>query len=204
MSFHFHSGYLIMPTLENHEMDELFNEHCTAYPAHGSGMLAIMPREQFRAALEKHEAALQARWFAGNHTGKSGPHEPESAAGAPAPGQHVADSTSGVVLLPDGSAFAIMSTPLPKDHWLYAPRTYELNKPQYEPDELPEPILGHQHRDAVVAAVRYAVRGATMCGTEPDFDPDALVGQAVYALCGPYSRASADTGNGPPSTTRQA
>jgi hypothetical protein len=78
-----------------------------------------------------------------------------------------------------------LSLPLPTDHWLYAERTY--GKPdQVEPDELPEPILTHAQRAAVVAAVRYAVRGATMCGKDADFDPDALVQNAVYALCGPF------------------
>lgn len=48
--------------------------------------------------------------------------------------------------------------------------------------DTPHPILTHRQRDAVVAAVRYAVRGATMCGKEADFDPDALVQNAVYAL----------------------
>ena len=87
--------------------------------------------------------------------------------------------------LPDGSAFAIASFPLPDSHWLYAPREYAEGAD--EPKELPRPILNHtEHREAVVAAIRYAVRGATMCGKEPDFDPDALVQNAVYALCGPF------------------
>ena len=30
-----------------------------------------------------------------------------------------------------------------------------------------------------------------MCGKEMDFDPDALVQNAVYALCGPYTKATA-------------
>ena len=89
-----------------------------------------------------------------------------------------------VTVLPDGSAFSVMSLPLPEDHWLYAPREYRDG--EYEPVELPSPILTHEQRDVVVAAIRYAVRGATMCGKEPDFDPDALVQNAVYALCGPY------------------
>lgn len=93
----------------------------------------------------------------------------------------------GPVILPDGSAFAVMSYPLPKDHWLYAPREYAPGAE--EPVELPAPILTHALREHVVAAIRYAVRGATMCGQEPDFDPDALVQNAVYALCGPYGRA---------------
>lgn len=88
-------------------------------------------------------------------------------------------------ILPDGSAFAVASYPLPNDHWLYAERTYQDGTD--EPDELPKPILNHsEHAEIVKAAVRYAIRGATMCGKENDFDPDALVQNAVYALCGPY------------------
>ena len=90
-------------------------------------------------------------------------------------------------VLPDGSAFATASYPLPKNHWLYAPREYEPGAE--EPNELPHPILTHAHRAEVVAAVRYAIRGATMCGKEEDFDPDALVQNAVYALCGPFKTA---------------
>lgn len=82
-----------------------------------------------------------------------------------------------VMILPDGSAFGVMSFPLPDDHWLVSTSQYDL----------PKPILTHALRDAVVAAVRYAVRGATMRGQETDFDPDALVQNAVYALCGPYT-----------------
>lgn len=90
-----------------------------------------------------------------------------------------------VTLLPDGSAFGVMSFPLPDDHWIYAPNEYRDG--EYEPIDLPKPILTHALRDEVVAAVRYAVRGATMRGQEQDFDPDALVQNAVYALCGPYT-----------------
>ena len=95
-----------------------------------------------------------------------------------------AEKQEPVTVLPDGSAFAVMSYPLPKDHWLYAEREYRDGED--EPAELGKPILTHQLRDYVVSAVRYAVRGATNCGKEVDFDPDALVQNAVYALCGPY------------------
>ncbi|MDR8400078.1 hypothetical protein NE850_27595 [Paraburkholderia sp. USG1] len=95
------------------------------------------------------------------------------------------DAVPGAAILPDGSAFAVLSPPLPADHWIYAERTYSKHD-QVEPDDLPAPIFTHAMRAAVVAAVRYAVRGATICGKEPDFDPDALVQNAVYALCGPY------------------
>ena len=90
-----------------------------------------------------------------------------------------------VMILSDGSAVGVMSFPLPDDHWLCAPNEYRDG--EYEPIDLPKPILTHELRDAVVAAVRYAVRGATMRGQETDFDPDALVQNAVYALCGPYT-----------------
>ena len=90
-----------------------------------------------------------------------------------------------VTVLPDGSAFGVMSFPLPKDHWLYQPRMYL--EGEIEPIELPKPIMTHEMRGNVIAAVRYAIRGATNCGKYNDFDPDALVNNAVYALCGPYS-----------------
>ena len=97
-----------------------------------------------------------------------------------------------VTVLPDGSAFGVMSFPLPVDHWLYREREYLPGKD--EPVDLPRPVLTHALREHVVAAVRYAVRGATNCGMELDFDPDALVLNAVYALCGPYCREdSCDT-----------
>jgi hypothetical protein len=97
-----------------------------------------------------------------------------------------------ITILQDGSAFGVMSFPLPKDHWLHAPREYAPGAD--EPMELPAPILTNAQRNTVVAAIRYAVRGATMCGQEMDFDPDALVQNAVYALCGPYTTIAKATG----------
>lgn len=94
--------------------------------------------------------------------------------------------------LPDGSGFAVASLPLPHDHWLYEGRSAEWDCERDTSADTPHPILTHAHRDAVVAAVRYAVRGATMCGKEADFDPDALVLNAVYALCGPHGRIIED------------
>ena len=89
-----------------------------------------------------------------------------------------------VTILPDGSAYALLSTPLPKDHWLYKPRgEWDSERDDYK--ETPKPILDRHYQSEVVAAIRYAIRGATNCGKENDFDPDALVQNAVYALCGP-------------------
>ena len=93
-----------------------------------------------------------------------------------------------VTILPDGSAFSTASFPLPKDHWLYAPRT-EWDSKRDDYMETPQPILHRAQRDAVIAAARYAIRGATMCGQETDFDPDALALNFVYALCGPAHRS---------------
>ena len=98
-------------------------------------------------------------------------------------------------ILPDGSGFGILSFPLPKDHWIYKEREYEDGA--IEPKDLPAPVLTHALRQQVIDAIRYAVRSATNCGKETDFDPDALVQNAVYALCGPYGKAAAPT---PPST----
>ena len=91
-----------------------------------------------------------------------------------------------VTVLPDGSAFFTASMPLPDDHWIFAPRG-EWDNDRDCCAEIPLPILTHAQRDAVMAAIRYAVRGATDCGAAMDFDPDALVQNAVYALCGPFS-----------------
>ena len=87
--------------------------------------------------------------------------------------------------LPDGSGFFVGSFPLPKDHWLYAPNCAEWDSVRDTSADTPRPIFDKSQREAVKAAIRWAVRGATMNGTEPDFDPDALVLNAAYALCGP-------------------
>ena len=89
-------------------------------------------------------------------------------------------------VLPDGSAFGIMSLPLPQYHWLYATRKYASDE-SVDPIDLPAPILTHALRENVIAAIRYAIRASTNCGQENDFDPDAMVQNAVYALCGPYT-----------------
>lgn len=92
--------------------------------------------------------------------------------------------SDGVTILPDGSAFAVGSLPLPKDHWLYEPRG-EWDSERDAFAECPRPILTNAQRKEVIAAARYAIRGATMCGQAPDFDPDAMALNFAYALCGP-------------------
>lgn len=91
-----------------------------------------------------------------------------------------------ITVLPDGSAFGVLSLPLPDDHWLYKPREYIGNS--IEPVELPSPCLERtpDNYERAKLAIRYAIRGATDCGKHEDFDPDALVQNALYALFGPY------------------
>lgn len=102
---------------------------------------------------------------------------------------------STTTVLPDGSGFFTASLPLPAEHWLYAPRNDGWDSERDCNPELPHPILTHTQRAEVVAAIRYAVRAATMQGTETDFDPDALVQNAVVALCGFYGSAEKEQGS---------
>lgn len=94
---------------------------------------------------------------------------------------------SEVTILPDGSAFALGSFPLPADHWLYESKDERFTCVGAPPAPL---RLGNGPlRDAMAAmlweAGKYAVRAATRCGTELDFDPDALVMNLVVGLLGP-------------------
>jgi hypothetical protein len=85
------------------------------------------------------------------------------------------------VVLPDGSAFAVMSMPLPKDHWLTKPG--HDNPPmllRMSVDTPAREILSHKVREAV----KYGLRGATMNGAEDDLDPDALVQNVIVGLFG--------------------
>lgn len=95
-------------------------------------------------------------------------------------------SNESTTILPDGSAFAIWSLPLPEDHWLTAPQA-DWDDDHDTLADTPTPILTHALREHVIAAARYAIRGATANGTDMDFDPDAMVQNFCYALCGPFS-----------------
>jgi len=87
----------------------------------------------------------------------------------------------GPVVLPDDSGFITASFPLPKSHWLTQPGQ---NVP-------PIPLLqGTNHpgrqwwSEALRAAGKYALRCATMNGTEVDLDPDALLQNLVVGFLG--------------------
>lgn len=86
--------------------------------------------------------------------------------------------------LPDNSGFAVMSMPLPKDHWL--------TKEGF--DEPPAPFLmgtGNPDREEWVKKIRtaakYAIRAATMNGKTEDFDPDAMVQNFVVGMLGYFT-----------------
>lgn len=96
----------------------------------------------------------------------------------------------GVTVLPDGSTFATMSLRLPADHWLYAPACEQWDRERDESADLPYPILSRMLNDQVVTAARWAIRAATARGQEVDFDPDALVQNFTYALCGPAMKVA--------------
>jgi hypothetical protein len=81
-------------------------------------------------------------------------------------------------------AFAIMSMPLPKDHWLYDPA----------PNVPPMPFrmgTDDPRRESFVEAIRaagkHAMRAASINGTEADLDPDALVQNFIVGMLGYFS-----------------
>lgn len=87
---------------------------------------------------------------------------------------------NGITRLPDGSAFAVMSWPLPKDHWIYE-ETGEPPTPFLRGTDDPE---RQYWADKIRAAGRYAIKGATMRGKEMDFDPDALLQNLIVGMLG--------------------
>lgn len=94
---------------------------------------------------------------------------------------------SEIVKLPDGSAFAVASLPLPKDHWIYGDGTME--RDGFEPPPMTfrmgtDNPQRAEMAEALLMAGRYAVRAATMKGQEPDFDPDALLQNLVVGFLG--------------------
>ncbi len=83
-------------------------------------------------------------------------------------------------------AFLTAEMALPPDHWLYAPQCPDWDTERDTAADLPLPVLADDQRLAVKSAMRWAIRAATMNGADQNIDPDALVQNAVYALCGPW------------------
>ena len=87
-------------------------------------------------------------------------------------------------LLSDGSAVFYGSFPLPKGHWLY-------KKKENKPPMRFRLGTDHPEHDAwersIREAARFAVRSATMNGTDNDFDPDAMVQMFIIGMIGYYT-----------------
>ena len=89
-----------------------------------------------------------------------------------------------ITILPDGSAFEVLTLPLPDDHWLFA-------QPESGCEEPPAPMrMGtddprrSEMKKMLQQAGRYAIRGATSNGELDDFDPDALIQNLVIGMLG--------------------
>ncbi len=93
-----------------------------------------------------------------------------------------------LVELDDGSGFMLANLPLPKDHWIYEKREYK----EHVEGTLGYLVTQETYQDLkqkVQTAVKLAIQGATMSGKDMDFDPDALVQNAVVELLG-HNRTS--------------
>lgn len=92
--------------------------------------------------------------------------------------------------LPDGSGFATMSMPLPKDHWLTKegyntpPMPFRLGTEEDGTNLWPQIRTREEAAEKIRAAARYACRASTMNGAETDFDPDAMVQNFVTGMLG--------------------
>lgn len=91
--------------------------------------------------------------------------------------------------LPDGSGFAVMSMPLPADHWLtregynVPPMPFRMGSRNRLP--LRTVFLDRQEMsDRIRAAGKYAIRAATMNGKDMDFDPDAMIQNLLVGMLG--------------------
>lgn len=106
-----------------------------------------------------------------------------------------------VQYFPDGTGGATISYPLPSDHWSlgekYAPNIpampFRMGSDDFAtvavfpnagwPDRSAR-FTREEMAETIRAAGRYAYRCATLNGTEPDMDPDALLQSLVVGLLG--------------------
>lgn len=104
-----------------------------------------------------------------------------------------------MVRLPDGSGCFVASFPLRKSHWIYAEGD---NDP-------PMPMrigVGPERKELeaqIRAAAKYAIRAATMKGTEMDFDPDAMVQSLIIGLLGYWTEDGSHGGRLPADAARR-
>lgn len=93
--------------------------------------------------------------------------------------------------LPDGSGGAVVSFPLPQNHWLYGHDDKPIPGYSFTYNAPPMPFrMGtddprrEEWASKIRLAARYAVRASTMDGKEEDFDPDAMVQNMVVGMLG--------------------
>lgn len=84
-------------------------------------------------------------------------------------------------VLPDGSAYGVIELSLPADHWIYTDWEFSSDD-AVRPVEIENVSIPEDYHENVKAAVRYALRGATGCGRDMSFDPDAVILNVLYAL----------------------
>lgn len=96
-----------------------------------------------------------------------------------------------MTVTPNGDGFALVSMPLPSNHWIFGDPSAENRNGDFVFEPPPMPLrmgtnnpLRNKMIKAIVAAGRYAVRASTMHGKEMDFDPDALVQNIVVGMLG--------------------
>lgn len=86
--------------------------------------------------------------------------------------------------LPDGSGFFTGTLPLPKDHWIY--------EDSGEPPVVFRTGTSDPERkffaDKIREVMQYAIKASTMSGKEMDFDPDAMVKNAIIGFLGYYTK----------------
>lgn len=87
----------------------------------------------------------------------------------------------------DGSGFAVMSLPLPEDHWLYA-----TTEDGFTPNPTYELLIGNcpardYLEDLLKPGIQHGIKAATRCGRDEDFDPDALARNVVIGHFGVYT-----------------
>lgn len=141
--------------------------------------------------------------------------------------QELADAAGGTIdfvsgPLSDGTGFATMSFALPKDHWIYAegpnvpPMPFRMGEKDIsllttfttERKTAPAParMSRHEFADKVRDVGKYAVRCATMNGSDMDFDPDAMLQNLVVGMIGYWTQTglSSDDWENPPQQTGPA
>ena len=96
--------------------------------------------------------------------------------------QNVEGTIREVGRLPDGSGYAMMDLPLPKDYW-FVQEGFNVPPMPFRCGTNDEQLRKELTRK-IQRAARYAIRASTDNGKEKDFSPDAMVQNFVVGLLG--------------------